>query len=220
MEEIIIARNLDDLEKAFPMERNKFYEEQIECFRKNGKPSKSVDIVDAFLFNEHGELYIQKRAKNKAHNPRLLDKSLGGHVNYGDTIDYTVMVETVQELQVPSIVLKTHQDYKKTHKLLKNYLNTIAIMKQIDTKLFWLEKKFSNESATIANYVHLFIGVYSGRVKTVDRESSGILHYTLEDLYYEMETVPAIFTPDLHTLTKKYRSELEKFQRTNQLIED
>jgi len=211
MEETIIARNINDLEKSFPMKRPQFYKEQIECFKKSGKPSKSVDIVAVFIFNEHGEIFIQKRAKEKAHNPKLLDKTLGGHVHYGDATEYTVMVETVQELQVPSIVLKKAQDYKKTYQLLKGYLNTIAIIKHLDTKLFWLKKVFDKEHIVIANYVHLFLGLYGGRIKTVDREATGILQYQLSDLSDEMKDTPDIFTNDLHVLIENYRSELNKF---------
>jgi isopentenyldiphosphate isomerase len=36
----------------------------------------AVSIVDIILFNESGELIIQKRAKHKNHNPGLLDKTV------------------------------------------------------------------------------------------------------------------------------------------------
>ena len=70
------------------------------------------------MFNSYGEMIIQKRSFDKNHNPGLLDKSIGGHVQFGDTPDYTAMVETIQELQTPSIVLKNENDFVKTFHLL------------------------------------------------------------------------------------------------------
>jgi hypothetical protein len=39
------------------------------------------------------------------------------------------MLETVQELQVPSIVLNNDDDFDKTLKLLSNYTATISVIK-------------------------------------------------------------------------------------------
>jgi uncharacterized membrane protein len=50
----------------------------------------------------------------------------------GDTADRTVMVETVQELDVPSIVVNQSDNFERYYFLLKNYLSTIAIVKFID----------------------------------------------------------------------------------------
>lgn len=106
MSEILNTFLLDDPETPIPMDRDKFYAEQVNIFQKTGKPTRACEIVDVFIFNSHGQLFMQKRSYHKAHNPGILDKSIGGHVRHTDTPDYTVMVETVQELQTPSIVLK------------------------------------------------------------------------------------------------------------------
>jgi hypothetical protein len=50
------------------------------------------------------------------------------------------MVESVQELKVPSIVLRNHNDYVKTYNLLKNYLTSTAIIEYIDTKITYNTK--------------------------------------------------------------------------------
>ncbi len=103
MSDLITTYNLDDRpDIVWPMDRKEFYRGQVEAFKKFGKPTKAIAVVSIFLFNEHGELLVQKRSNEKAHNPGLLDKSIGGHIQIGDSPQYTVMVETVQELQVPS----------------------------------------------------------------------------------------------------------------------
>lgn len=196
-DEIITVYDLRDPDRAIPMSRKEFYKEQIRDFQAIGRPTKAVEIIDIFLFNSEGDIIIQKRSDDKAHNPGMLDKSIGGHVQYGDSIDYTAMVETVQELQVPSITLRTHDDFQKTHSLLSSYLNTIAISKHIYTKIINMEKVVQGEKIYISNKVDLYYGVFDGAVKMVDREAKGIMFYTLDDLKKEISQFPDMFTYDL-----------------------
>lgn len=77
MSEIVKTYMLSDPEIMIPMERKAFYDEQVVAYLKHGRPTRAVEIVNIFLFNEHGELIIQKRSKHKNHNPGLLDKSIG-----------------------------------------------------------------------------------------------------------------------------------------------
>jgi len=99
MSEIINTYLLDDPETIIPMERKEFYREQIEVYKKTGKPTRANDIIDIFIFNSHQELLVQKRSYDKTHNAGLLDKSIGGHVRYGDSADYSVMVEKYGRFQ-------------------------------------------------------------------------------------------------------------------------
>jgi len=143
MSELVNVLSLDEPNISIPMERASFYKEQIEIFRKTGKPTKAVEVVNIFLFNESGQLIIQKRSSSKAHNPNLMDKSVGGHIVYGDSPHFTVMLETVQELQVPSIVLNNDEDFRKIHILLKDYTSTTAIVKHFATEITSLNKIIS-----------------------------------------------------------------------------
>lgn len=211
MSEMIKTYLLDEPDKAVAMDRVDFYSEQINEYKKNGKPNRACDIVDIIIFNEAGEMFVQKRSNQKAHNAGLLDKSIGGHVQYEDSTDYTVMVETVQELQVPSIVLRSDQDYTKTMRVLKEYINTIAVIRHVDTRIFELDKIIRDEKIVVANKVHLYFGIYGGRVKTVDQEAKGILQYTLESLEHEIEKFPGMFTYDLRFFIKEYRQQIVDF---------
>ena len=114
MSEQVSVCTVDSPFKCFPEDRSAFYTEQVEEFKKKGAPSKAVEIVDVFLFNKSGEFLVQKRSSTKNHNPNLLDKTIGGHVQFGDKPYYTVMIESVQELQTPSIVLNTKEEFNKT----------------------------------------------------------------------------------------------------------
>jgi len=193
------------------MERKEFYREQIEVYKKTGKPTRANDIIDIFIFNSHQELLVQKRSYDKTHNAGLLDKSIGGHVRYGDSADYSVMVETVQELQTPSIVLKNTEDFKKTLILLKDYLTTISIIRHSRSKIYIMEKIIDGKMVKIANKIHAYFGIYDGSIRPVDREAKGILFYTLPELEIEMKKFPRTFTQDMHVLIKELHPEIEIF---------
>ena len=214
MSEIITTYLLNKPDTMIPMDRNEFYDEQIEVFKKTGKPTKAAAIIHIFLFNLAGEFLIQKRSDKKRHNPNLLDKTIGGHIQFRNTPGYSVMVETVQELQVPSIVLNTDEDFNKTYKLLHNYLNTIAIIKHIDTKMCNLDRLFNKDKVTIANKVYFYLGIYGGAFKTVDQEAKGVLQYSIEELEKELEHMPNMFTHDLQFLFNNYKNEIKDFLKT------
>lgn len=121
------------------------------------------------------------------------------------------MVETVQELQVPSIVFNDHDNFEKRFDLLKEYLQTIALIKHIDTKLYMMPKIMKGRIIPIGNMVHLFFGVYGGRVKNVDAEAKGILFYTIDELLMEINNIPQLFTEDLKILLTHYEPQLREF---------
>jgi len=193
------------------MDRSDFYLKQVELSQKEKKPDMAVGIVSILIFDEKGEIFVQKRSDKKAHNAGMLDKSIGGHITFGDVADFTVMVETVQELQVPSIVLRTQEDFLKAYVLLKDYLNTVAILKHIDTRIYELKRKINNKLIPVLNNINLYFGVYSGSVKTVDGEAKGVLLYSLEDLEREMVEFPGMFSDDLKFFIKRYRPQIVEF---------
>ena len=123
------------------------------------------------------------------------------------------MIETVQELQTPSIVLNTRTDFEKTLKVLKTYTETIAIIKQHDTDAIILPKIIKGEKIDILNRVHLYFSLYDGKTRPVDKEAQGILYYKLDDLIDEMKQFPHMFTSDLHILVKRYEKDMREFIR-------
>lgn len=211
MSEMITTYELRDLGVVLPMDRDEYYAEQIKSIKKTGKAYKAIEIAAVLLFNRDREIILQKRAPSKFHNPFLIDKAVGGHVRFGDSPMYTVMVETVQELKVPSIVLRTEEDFKKTYDLLKGYLESVALIKEMDKGMFDLERIIDKEKYVIPNKVHLYIGVYGGSTKPVDKEASGVLNYNLDILNKEIEMNPGAFTKDLPFYLEKYKKEIEDF---------
>lgn len=195
----------------YPYDRDMFYDEQIELYKQWIAPTKYVHIINVFLINLSGEIILQKRSHGKRHNPNLLDKTIGWHAQRWDLIDYTVMLETVQELQVPSIVIRAQDDFDKKFMLLKDYLHVIALIKHVDTKGFVLQKVMKEWLIPVWNISHLFFGAYAGSVKNIDLEAKWVLFYELDDLIQEMKESPKSFTDDLHQYIHKYEKELRDF---------
>lgn len=187
--------------------RKQFYDEQ---FSDSSNENLAVHVVAVFIVTTGGEILLQKRSADKRHNARLIDKTLGGHVTYGDDPDYTVMVETVQELLTPSIVLKNEEDFAKTYMLLKNYLNTVALIKHSETKEIELTKIVYGKPYGINNVMHMYFGIYDGSTKPADKESAGMLYYKIEDLDTEILATPNQFTDDLKKLFSAYKNDLLK----------
>lgn len=201
----------DPAKRLLPMERAAFYDEQFALGKEGGEPTRSVDIVQIILFTTDGEIVLQSRAANKKHNPSMIDKSVGGHITVGDTPDHSAMIETVQELDVPSFVVQHNDSFERYYALLQPYLSTIALLKFIDCKTHTFQKKYNGQMLPISNRYHLYFGFYNGKAKNNDREARGVLYYSLEELHREIEQSPTMFTHDLTYFLQRYSHEIQDF---------
>ena len=59
-------------------------------------------VVHLHIFDHEGRLYLQKRSMKKDIAPGLWDTSVGGHVDYGESLDAAVRREAREELGVKS----------------------------------------------------------------------------------------------------------------------
>ena len=57
-------------------------------------------VVNAFIINSKGELWIPRRTANKRIYPLCLDMSMGGHVESGETYEQTFRRESLEELNI------------------------------------------------------------------------------------------------------------------------
>ncbi len=72
------------------MKRSEVYVQHLSNFR----------VINAFIVNAKGELWIPRRTANKKIFPLCLDMSVGGHVESGDTYEETLKRETQEELNI------------------------------------------------------------------------------------------------------------------------
>ncbi|WP_162393807.1 NUDIX hydrolase [Deinococcus kurensis] len=62
--------------------------------------SLTVRVVNAFLINQSGQLWIPRRTAHKRLFPGCLDMSVGGHVERGETYEQAFRRETQEELNL------------------------------------------------------------------------------------------------------------------------
>ncbi len=55
-------------------------------------------VINVFIVNDEGKLWIPRRTAEKVNNPLALDMSVGGHVESGSTYEETFARETKEEL--------------------------------------------------------------------------------------------------------------------------
>lgn len=63
-------------------------------------------VVHLHVFNSKGELYLQKRSAQKKLLPLTWDTSVGGHVDYGESVEEALLRETREELGIVDAVIK------------------------------------------------------------------------------------------------------------------
>lgn len=69
----------------------------------NGKSMLLHPVVHLHLFNESGELYLQKRPVHKDVQPGRWDTAVGGHVDPGETTEEALVREAREELNIDVI---------------------------------------------------------------------------------------------------------------------
>jgi len=86
----------------------------IGCARRtacHGNPALLHRVVHVLVVNTRGEVYLQKRARNKDVQPGKWDTSVGGHVNLGEDVDCAAQRELAEELGVRGVHLERLYSY-------------------------------------------------------------------------------------------------------------
>ncbi len=141
----------------------------------HGDPSLLHKVVHVLVFNEIGELYLQKRSMDKDVAPGKWDTSVGGHVDAGETLEDAVKREIEEELGITTPTLTflytyTHSNQYETELVYTYsciYQGTITFQQEeIDEVRPWnlteikenigngmLSDNFEHEIKTYSNHV-------------------------------------------------------------------
>lgn len=69
-------------------------------------------VVHVHVFNSKGEIYLQQRAWTKDIQPGKWDTAVGGHVDYGETIEKAVLRECSEELALTGVEPEYEYKYR------------------------------------------------------------------------------------------------------------
>jgi isopentenyldiphosphate isomerase len=94
--------NYNDPEELFPVvdETGKEISTASRSLCHDGKSLLLHPVVHMHLFNDKGELFLQKRAMTKDLLPGYWDTSVGGHINPGESVEKALKRETMEELGI------------------------------------------------------------------------------------------------------------------------
>lgn len=102
-------------------------------------------VVHLHVFNSRGELYLQHRPLWKDIQPGRWDTAVGGHVDYGETIDEALRREVREELgitdfqpeQVAVYEFRSDRERELVHVYRTVYDGEICPSEELDGGRFW-----------------------------------------------------------------------------------
>jgi len=219
-DEIIAVSPIVDLTQAYGYSRKVYYQT---VFQKDLANVRDIDVITsrvvyathiyvAILFDQHGNIILQIRNTEKAHNPGKLDKTVGGHILARDFHDplWTGTQELMQELFIP-IISAEPDDFEYRLGIMKNGLTACAFATRIDEpKLWWFKKVVGEDTFLAPQILHLNFGLYFGRISAADNEVGGILFMPTA-----IESIEGMFglkiTDDLVQLFEAYPEKIKYF---------
>ncbi len=103
-------------------------------------------VVHLHIFNEAGELYLQKRSMKKDIQPGKWDTAVGGHIDYGETVEEALRREVREELGVTDFVPELLTHYLFESSIERELVNTYRTIyngpfhpdkEEVDDARFW-----------------------------------------------------------------------------------
>lgn len=147
---------------------------------KEGKLHRCFSIV---VFNQKGELLLQKRAEGKYHCGNLWSNTCCGHPYAKEETD------------------------KSAHRRLQEEMGFDCPLKEVT--VFHYRAEFDN-GLTENEIDHLFVGQYNGDIKPDPQEVGDIKWITLENLKKDIAQNPSAYTPWFKIIINEHANSLGK----------
>ena len=110
-------------------------------------------VVHLHIFNEAGDLYLQKRSMNKDIQPGKWDTAVGGHIDYGETVEEALRREVREELGITAFTPQFITRYVFESTIEKELVNTFRTIyngeikpdtEELDGGRFWSLKEIKS----------------------------------------------------------------------------
>jgi isopentenyldiphosphate isomerase len=110
-------------------------------------------VVHLHLFNKAGEILLQKRSSNKDIQAGKWDTSVGGHVDYGESIEEALLREVKEELGITSFTPEFTGSYIFESEIEKEMIYAYKTIyegaiyfnpDEIDEVRFWSQKEIES----------------------------------------------------------------------------
>ena len=168
MEEVVLINPEDEVLGS--MEKMQAHE--------NGLLHRAFSV---FLFNEKGEMLLQKRAATKYHSPNQWTNAVCSHPRINETYEAGAKRRLAEEL---------------------------GIVVDIEEKFHFIYKAKVGENLWEHELDHVFTGLYSGKFNLNPEEVSEVRYILMEDLEAEMLSNPEYFTEWFKIILKEYKEHL------------
>lgn len=103
-------------------------------------------VIHLHIFNDAGELYLQKRSMTKDIQPGKWDTAVGGHIDYGETVEEALRREVREELGITAFTPQFITRYVFESSIEKELVNTFRTIyngdftpdtEELDGGRFW-----------------------------------------------------------------------------------
>lgn len=102
-------------------------------------------VVHLHVFNSRGELYLQRRPLWKDIQPGRWDTAVGGHVDYGESVEEALRREVRKELGIEDFVpeavavypFRSEREYELVHVFRTVYDGEVRPSDELDGGRFW-----------------------------------------------------------------------------------
>ena len=168
MEEVVLIKPEDEVLGSM---------EKIQA-HENGLLHRAFSV---FLFNEKGEMLLQKRAATKYHSPNQWTNAVCSHPRINETYEAGAKRRLAEEL---------------------------GIVVDIEEKFHFIYKAKVGENLWEHELDHVFTGLYSGKFNLNPEEVSEVRYILMEDLEAEMLSNPEYFTEWFKIILKEYKEHL------------
>ena len=102
-------------------------------------------VVHLHLFDSSGRIYLQQRPLWKDIQPGKWDTAVGGHIDYGETVEEALMRETREELGLTGVsatfllqyVFESEREKELVHVFRATYDGEVCPSDELDGGRFW-----------------------------------------------------------------------------------